>query len=427
MSKKERVVLVGLHLPQTKLYSIEDSLEELSQLVKTAGGEDAGRFIQQRDKPTPAYYIGKGRAEEIGRWCGAQNVDLVVFDDDLSPSQQRNLEKIIQRRVIDRTGLILDIFAQHAHTKEGQLQVELAQLNYMLPHLTGKGVELSQLGAGIGTRGPGETKLEVDRRKIKNRIAIISRKLEQVRHQRKRHRFQRQATTMPVIALVGYTNAGKSTLMNALTRAGVLVEDKLFATLDPTTRRMTLPNGQVVLISDTVGFIRKLPYQVVEAFKATLEEIADADLLLHVIDASHFEMSEQIATVQAILKELGLADKACLPVLNKIDRFKHGNTVNCLVQRVPNACSISALRDMGIEQLKQKIAEQLHGLESTLHISLSYAQSNLLALMHQKGHVFKIEYTSDHMLVEARVDYLTAGVIYRQLEEKPQEVLVEAG
>ncbi len=421
MSRRERTALVALHIPKSgKLYTIEDSLEELSQLVETAGGKEIGRFIQERDKPTPAYYIGKGKAQEIGKWCKSQNVETVVFDDDLSPTQQRNLETVIQCKILDRTGLILDIFAQHAHSREGQLQVELAQLKYMLPRLTGKGVELSRLGAGIGTRGPGETKLEMDRRKIKKRISYIQYKLKHVSQQRKRYRAKRQSVPVPVVALVGYTNAGKSTLLNTLTKARVVVEDKLFATLDPTTRRLTLSNQQTVLISDTVGFIRKLPHQLVEAFKATLEEVAEADILLHLIDASHFEMSEQIETVQNILKELGLADKLCLPVLNKIDRFQHQSTVNCLLQRVPDSCGISALKGLGLDVLKNKIKDQLQHLLTSMEIALPYDKSDLLAMLHKNGQVLKIEYLPGKMLVTARVDYHTAGIIYNQLAKKDQ-------
>lgn len=424
MKQPERAALAALRLPSVKLYTIEDSLEELSLLLETAGGKEAGRFIQERDKPTPAYYIGKGKAQEIGNWCKNQKIGLVIFDDELTPSQQRNLEKVIPCKILDRTGLILDIFAQHAHSREGQLQVELAQLQYMLPRLMGKGVELSRLGAGIGTRGPGETKLEVDRRRIKTRINNIKKKLEQVRNHRKRYRSKRQSIPVPVVALVGYTNAGKSTLLNKLTKANVLVQDKLFATLDPTTRRLSLSDHQDILVSDTVGFIRKLPHQLVEAFKATLEEVAEADLLLHVIDASHFEMSEQIETVQSLLGELELSDKPCIPVLNKIDRFQQQNTINCLRQRVAGSYAISAINGAGIDQLLEGIKGQLKKLYTNLEISLPYNQSNLLALLHQNGQVLKIEYLPDNMLVSAKADYHTAGIIYQQVENKEKTVLV---
>ena len=420
MSQREKTVLVGLHRPTVKRYMVEDSLEELAQLVATAGGQECGRIIQERDKPTPAYYIGKGKAQELAAWCKSRHIEMVVFDEELSPSQQHNLEKVIQCKVLDRTGLILDVFARHARSREGQLQVELAQLKYMLPRLMGKGVELSRLGAGIGTRGPGETKLETDRRRIKRRINHIQYKLGQVRRQRQLYRCKRQSVPMPVVALVGYTNAGKSTLMNALTDAGVLVQDKLFATLDPTTRRLQLPNHQTVLLSDTVGFIRKLPHQLIEAFKATLEEVAEADLLLHVIDASHFEMNEQAQTVREILRELGLEEKPCIPVLNKIDRFKHRNTVNCLFARIPGACAVSALKRTGLEELLNRIAAELRrlscGRRTDLALSLPYEQSDLLALLHQKGQVLKIEYLPDRMLVEARTDSHTAGIIRQQLQ-----------
>lgn len=300
-------------------WEAEDSLAELEQLARSAGARVAGSVLQERDRLDPRYLIGRGKALEIrDRSAG---VDLVILDEELSGSQQRNLERLLGKRVVDRTGLILDIFAQRAQTREGKLQVELAQLDYLLPRLAGAWTHLERLGGGIGTRGPGETQLESDRRRIKTRMAKIRRDLEQVRRHRALLRRPRRKVPFPILALVGYTNAGKSSLLNALTHASVTVQDQLFATLDPTLRRLTLPGERVALLSDTVGFIRKIPHQLVAAFQATLEEIQEADVLLHVVDVSHPHAREQQAAVEAVLGELGLADRPTILVFNKIDRL----------------------------------------------------------------------------------------------------------
>jgi GTP-binding protein HflX len=414
---KERALLAALKLPGTKDYDIEDSLDELTQLARTAGGEVIARVIQEREKPTPAYFIGKGKAVHIHHLCQELNLDLVVFDDNLTPGQQRNLEGIIQRKVIDRTALILDIFAQRAHTSEGKLQVELAQLEYLLPRLVGKGIILSRLGGGIGTRGPGETQLEVDRRRIRKRIAKIKRELEGVRLHRRIYRQKRQSIPLPVISLVGYTNAGKSTLLNALTDADVLVEDKLFATLDPTTRRVRLPNNQTVLVSDTVGFIRKLPHQLVEAFKATLEEVAEADILLHVIDASHPDIEQQVAAVRNILTELGLEKKPTISVLNKIDKIKNKNLIKCLARITGAEVAIAALHQLHIDQLLAKIEQQLDHMLTKISLSLSYDEQSILSLIHRKGRILSSQYLGDKMLIEAEVDFKTAAIIESKLKQ----------
>ena len=315
----EVAFLVGVCRKHQARWEAEDSLAELEQLARSAGARVAATVLQERDRLDPRYLIGKGKALEIrDRSAG---VDLVILDEELSGSQQRNLERLLGKRVVDRTGLILDIFAQRAQTSEGKLQVELAQLDYLLPRLAGAWTHLERLGGGIGTRGPGETQLESDRRRIKTRMAKIRRDLEQVRRHRALLRRPRRKVPFPILALVGYTNAGKSSLLNVLTHANVTVRDQLFATLDPTIRRLMLPGDRVALLSDTVGFIRKIPHQLVAALQATLEEIQEADVLLHVVDISHPHAEEQQAAVEAVLCELGLADRPTILVFNKIDRL----------------------------------------------------------------------------------------------------------
>ena len=311
--------MVGVCRAREPRWEAEDSLAELEQLARSAGARVAGTILQERDRLDPAYLIGRGKAVDIRGRCAG--VDLVILDEELTGSQQRNLEQLLGRRVVDRTGLILDIFAQRAQSREGKLQVELAQLNYLLPRLAGAWTHLERLGGGIGTRGPGETQLESDRRRVKVRMAKIRKDLERVRRHRALLRRPRRKVPFPILALVGYTNAGKSSLMNALTRASVVVRDQLFATLDPTVRRLGLPGDRVALLFDTVGFIRKLPHQLVAAFQATLEEIQQADILLHVVDVSHPHAEVQEAAVEAVLGELGLADRPTILVYNKIDRL----------------------------------------------------------------------------------------------------------
>jgi GTP-binding protein HflX len=314
---QDKVLIVGTDIDKTQ--KVEETLQELERLVETAGGETVGRIIQRREAPDPATYIGKGKLEELKALQAETQATTVIFDDQLSPAQQRNLERALEVKVLDRTALILDIFAQRARSHEGKLQVELAQMRYTLPRLGGKGLILSRLGGGIGTRGPGETKLEVDRRRIRSKIHDIEEEIKTVCAQRAVHRSRREQSGLPCIALVGYTNAGKSTLLNRLTDAGVLVEDKLFATLDPTIRLLILPSGRKVLLADTVGFIRKLPHALIAAFRATLEEVIYADVLMHVIDAGAPDWQEQSQAVYEVLKELDAADKPMITVMNKTD------------------------------------------------------------------------------------------------------------
>ncbi len=367
LPRREVAVLVGLRRPQQSRWDAEDSLEELAQLAISAGATPAFRVLQERFLPNPRTLIGPGKAEEVRAIC-EEGVDLVIFDDDLTGSQQRNLEATLGRKVVDRTGLILDIFAQRARSREGKLQVELAQLKYLLPRLTGHGGELSRLGGGIGTRGPGETQLEVDRRRIRRRIVKIEEELEKVRRHRALLRRHRQKRALPTAAVVGYTNAGKSSLLNALTDAALPVADKFFATLDPTLRKVSVPGGRDILLSDTVGFIRKLPHQVVEAFTATLEEVRASDFLLHVIDISHPDWQNQSQAVMAVLGELGAAAKPLISLYNKVDKLPHPEAVAFLARR-PRSVVVSARTGAGLDDLKYAMAETLKTIEDATAVA----------------------------------------------------------
>lgn len=360
-SRREVALLIGLKRSQQSRWEVEDSLEELAQLAVSAGAEATFRVLQERLVPDPRTLIGRGKAEELRDMCET-GIDVVIFDDDLTGSQQRNLEATLKRKVIDRTGLILDIFAQRARSREGKLQVELAQLKYLLPRLTGHGVDLSRLGGGIGTRGPGETQLEVDRRRIRRRIMKIEEDLERVRSHRALLRRRRQKQALPTAAVVGYTNAGKSSLLNALTHAELPVADKFFATLDPTLRKVILPRGRTVLLSDTVGFIKKLPHQLVAAFKATLEEVRASDLLLHVIDIAHPHWQAQEQAVIAVLEELGVAAKPLINIYNKVDKLLHPEAVAFLTRK-PRSVVTSAKTGVGLSELKKVIVETLEFVE----------------------------------------------------------------
>ena len=354
-------------------WSIDSSLEELSYLAKTAGVEIVDRLAQKLERPSPTYYLGKGKLEELIKLKEQSPYSVVIFNDELSPRQQRNLEDALKVKVIDRTALILDIFARRAHTREGQLQVELAQHQYLLPRLAGQWSHLERLGGGIGTRGPGESQLETDRRLIRRRIHRLQNQIEAVRRHRALYRQKRNKSRIPVVALVGYTNAGKSTLLNALSQADVLVEDKLFSTLDPVTRRLTLPNSQQFLLTDTVGFIHKLPPSIVAAFRATLEELTGADLLLHVVDITHHDAAEQFQTVEEILADLNLADKPQITVLNKIDLVMENPddlTTLALTRSVKpppddSTVTISALKRWGLDRLLDIIAVHLNQQRGT--------------------------------------------------------------
>ncbi len=387
----ERAYVVAVHWEEGEnLWSVQDSLDELVALAETAGAQVVGRMVQNLHHPDTATYLGKGRVQELVDLEKQLGFDMVICDDELSPSQQRNLEGMLDHaRVLDRTALILDIFAQHAHTREGRLQVELAQLQYRLPRLVGRGGNLSRIGGGvrgggaIGVRGPGETRLERDRRHIRSRIAEIREEIEAVREQREVLRQQRTAQSLPSIAVVGYTNAGKSTLFNALTASNVTAENKLFATLDPTTRRFVLPHHEEALLTDTVGFLQKLPTELIAAFRATLEEVTDADLLIDVVDMSHQNAIEQSETVNEVLTELGAAAIPRVTALNKIDLLEDAATVDLTL--FPNAVAISALKQTGLDTLGEMIARVLAEQMEDIEVCVPYANSELVDLFHRRG------------------------------------------
>ena len=377
----------------------EDSLDELASLAETAGAMVITRVLQNRMRPDPATFIGSGKAEELALACQALEIDLAILDDELTGAQQRNLETILGVRVIDRTALILDIFAQRAQSAEGKLQVELAQMKYRLPRLTGLGAVLSRLGGGIGTRGPGETQLEVDRRRIRRRIDDLEAQLKEIKKQRDLRRARREKTGQTTVALVGYTNAGKSTLLNALSGADVLVEDKLFATLDPVLRRVELPENRECLVVDTVGFIRKLPHQLVQAFRSTLEEALYADLLVVVSDLSSPNYAQQRATVFEVLNDLGASDKPVLEALNKADQASIGGIVE-----PADAILISAKNGDGLDKLKAEISRRIAALRHRAELVIPYAKGGVLSLIHERGQVLGEEYTAEGTRVECMLD-----------------------
>jgi GTPase len=382
-------------------FSAEESLEELRSLATSAGAQIAGEFLQHRDKPDPATLIGKGKLEEIAGAAASVSADLLLFDHDLTASQQRNIEKVVNTRVIDRTQLILDIFAKHARTREGQLQVELAQLEYMLPRLGGRGIEMSQLGGGIGTRGPGETQLETDRRKIYRRIRHVKEQIESVRRIRTQQRQRRESVPVALIALVGYTNAGKSTLFNALTQAAVLESPKMFATLDPTIRGITLPSRRQVLLSDTVGFIRNLPHTLVSAFRATLEEVQRAELILQVSDASSPLSAEQDAQVEKVLKELDAEKKPRLRVMNKIDLLPPRQRDS--LRDAANTVHVSAAKGIGMGTLLDRIDQMLQrDALSRVHLRVPQKEGKTLALLEARARIYSRKYKDG--LVELEVE-----------------------
>ena len=404
----QRAFLVGLARRRDDLPEAETSLHELGLLTDTAGSEPVGAALVQRGRPDPATFIGSGKADELAAETAALDVDVVVFDNELSPAQQRNLHKIFKCDVVDRVALILDIFAQHATSREGMVQVELAQLRYRLPRLRGRGVELSRLGGGIGTRGPGETQLETDRRRIQGRIAKLQRELQDLNRARSTRAKSRRRSDLPLVSLVGYTNAGKSTLFNTLTDAGVLVEDRLFATLDSTVRKLDLPDGHHALLSDTVGFVRRLPHELVEAFRSTLDEVRDADLLLHVVDAADDAPDRQIAAVRSVLQEIGAAGVPELLVFNKTDAASP-EAVNRLTALHPGSVATSAKTGAGIDDLARAVVTGLQARTVEVELVVPYERGDVLAAIHRGGHVVNQEHAGGgtHLKVRFPIDEAT--------------------
>jgi GTP-binding protein HflX len=414
---RRRALLVGAEIASLRSpWPVEDSLDELALLAKTADLEVVGRIFQRLSEPQPKFFIGPGKVKEVAALCEQTQADLIVFDEELSPAQTRNLEEELQTQVIDRTGLILDIFARHARTHEGRLQVELAQYQYLLPRLRRQWTHLErQAGTGgtaaggvVGLRGPGETQLEIDRRLIERRIAWLKEQLADVHRHRELYRQRRRQAGMPVIALVGYTNAGKSTLLNAMTGADVLAEDKLFATLDPTTRQVLLPGNIIALMTDTVGFIQKLPPQLIAAFRATLEEIEEADVLLHVVDVTHRNAQEHAQTVEQTLRELGVADKPTLTVLNKIDLLE-GATAEDVGQIAAemglpkDIVAVSAARGWGLQTLGERIVEMLAQRMVRVDAYIPYQRNDLVALWRQRGVIEVEEFGSEGAHIVGRL------------------------
>jgi len=392
---REKAVIVG---------NEEDgSLDELAALVDSAGGRVVGKVIPRKLKPDPAFFLSEGKLWELKSALSARQAELVVFDEELTPVQTRNLEEELAVKVLDRTGLILDIFALRARTKEAKLQVEKAQLEYLLPRLAGEGVNLSRLAGGIGTRGPGESKLETDRRRIRARIAVLNRRLKQVKATRQLQRAPRRRLAWPVLALVGYTNAGKSSLFHLLTGAEVGVADRLFSTLDPTYRRLTFPNQLETLLIDTVGLIRKLPHQLVDAFRATLEELREADLLLHVVNLASPRRDEEYLAGLELLRELGLEEKPFITVLNKRDLVENEFTVLRAVRMFPQAVAVSARTGAGIDGLKRRVVELLSAYVERGAFFIPFTEGNYLALLHEKGKVYTEEYRPSGVYLEAEL------------------------
>jgi GTP-binding protein HflX len=402
--KTERVFLIGLELKSRSRFDVDDSLNELLELATTAGAVVLGRATQRLESPVAGTFIGTGKAKELAIQCKEQQVDTVIFDDELSGAQARNLEKIFECKILDRTSLILDIFAQRARTREGKLQVELAQLHHLLPRLTRYWSHLSRQKGGIGMRGgEGETQLEADRRKVQERIDKLEEELAIVQRQRGTQRQGRRRNLWPLASIVGYTNAGKSTLLNQLTGAAVLAENRLFATLDPTTRRLQLPTNQNVLLSDTVGFIRKLPHRLVVAFKATLEEVVQADLLIHVVDASHPNVDQHIIAVNNVLEELGASGKPSLMVFNKIDQLPNENCLSRFAAEYPLAVAISARTGAGIPELLSELGAALRPIREFVELRVPHDASGVIARLHQVAQVVERNYDGAEAAFKARI------------------------
>ena len=420
-SFRERIVLVGVTFPMESEDDTERHLDELALLVDTAGADAVARAVQRRQAPDPATYLGAGKVGELRELCEAVDADTVVFDDELSPAQQRNLEKLLGRTAIDRTAVILDIFGQNAHSLEGRAQVELAQIRYRLPRLRGRGKALSRQGGGIGARqGGGETQLEVDRRRLLRRMHKLEADLRDISRVRATQAKARRRSRLHRVAIVGYTNAGKSTLLNRLTDAGVLAEDRLFATLDATTRRLQLPGGETVLLTDTVGFITKLPTQLVEAFKSTLEVVVDADLLIHVVDGAGAEPDEDIDAVDRVLAEIGAADVPQLLVANKMDLDAEG--VERVLADHPGSVAISARTGEGVDRLLRTLGDRLRGLSTITELLVPFDRGDVLAALHREGEVLVESATAEGISVRARLDPVAVGRMGQWVVADPSAV-----
>ncbi len=433
---RERAFLVGAEIYASKnLLTLEESLAELALLADTAGLDIVGELTQKMDRPHPQTYIGSGKVEELKSLCEETLATLVIFDNELNPRHQRELEELLAPnvRIMDRTGLILDIFAQHAHSAEGILQVELAQYEYYLPRLTRQWTHLARQGGGgggrsggvggVGLRGPGETQLEVDRRQIRNKISHLKKELEKVSEHRQRYRAQRKRSKIPTVSLVGYTNAGKSTLLNRLANADVYTANQLFATLDPTTRRVELPGGYNGLFTDTVGFIQKLPTTLVEAFHATLEEITESELLLHIVDVSHPNALAQFQSVVETLNKIGAEHIPVVTILNKIDKLQDPEMLQSILEQYPLALAISAVTGAGIPELIQKVKEELYETFAAIKVFLPYQQGQLISLFHESGQIERIEHTRGGVMIHGRIPgRLVAQFNEYQANHPPKEV-----
>ncbi len=421
--EKALLVVVDLFSLRSENLKIEDEANELRELAKTSGLGILDEVICHYDKPSPNLFIGKGKAQELGFIVREQGIAVAVFSVDLSGTQQRNLEALIGCKTIDRTQLILDIFAQHAKSPEGKTQVELAQLEYLLPRLTGKGIMLSRLGGGIGTRGPGEQKLELDRRRIRSRIDKLKKDLDQIRSQRNLRQKKRKLEAVPLVALVGYTNAGKTTLLNSLVGEHQLVDDSLFTTLDPLSRTMLLPNNQKIIIADTVGFLHNLPHRLIEAFKATLEDVQEADLLLQVLDISHPLRYSYQQSVEVVLKELNCLGKPVITVLNKIDKLDDTGWLERYKMDFPNSIAVSALRKKNLDELIAAIAKIVSKGIKKVKITIPIDKMGLVDLIYREGKVEDIKYTSKSVIINAKIPGLTIGKMpsYVNLDSREEE------
>lgn len=399
----ERALLVTVDLGKREEWTAGERSNELAELARSAGAKVIREEIARRHELSPAYFIGEGKVEELSAICKAENINIAIFNNDLTGTQQKNLEETLGVKTIDRTQLILDIFAKRAHSNEGKIQVELAQLMYLLPRLTGKDIHLSRLGGGIGTRGPGEQKLEVDRRRIRSRISHLKKELDGLSRRRSMMRDNRQSAFALTIAIIGYTNAGKSTLLNALTASDVVAQDRLFSTLDPTTRKLLLPNNQKALFIDTVGFLDRLPHHLIEAFKATLEEVVEADLLLHVVDVSHPKAYEEAGAVHKVLDELGVKDKPVITALNKSDKITDPAVIAKAAAFFDNAIAISALKRTGLGGLIEKITQYIGRSMIPVKLNIPASDTKTLKIIHEHANIFKKEYRDNMVYIEAEI------------------------